>query len=403
MELDLIHLDFWHKPLEDRNRVFRQLRADPRPVFCPTDDGHGFFALTRYGDVLTASRNTQVFSSEPISTSPDNPSPEVLEFAGSIISLDAPQHTRLRRIVSRAFTPKMIGNLAEDIAGIARGIVDDLVDKGPCDFVAEVSMLMPMRVICRMLGIPASMEAEVIGLTDMILAAGDPDYATAGGNDRDATLVAKYTKLHAFAAELASARRRQPGDDLVTKLITADIDGECLTQKELGKFFTLLLVAGSETARNTLSHTLALLTDHPGQRDLLLDDLPGRLPRTIEEVLRYATPTTWMRRDVKSDIELSGNTYRAGDRVVMFYNSANRDETAFKDPDTFDITRHPNPHVSFGAPGPHFCLGAHLARHQISVLLRELFTRLPDIHTTSPGTRHLSSFVNGHQSLPCAF
>ncbi|TYB46396.1 cytochrome P450 [Actinomadura chibensis] len=402
-EVDLFDLEFWGAPQREREELFARLRAEELPVFCPTPDGHGCYALTRYDDVLAASRNTAVFSSEPIATSPDDPPPDVMEFAGSIISLDAPRHTRLRRIVSRAFTPRLIGQMADDIAAIARELVGDLALKGPGDFVADVAAPMPMRVMFRMLGIPDSMQAEMTAVTDMVLGAGDPNYVSPTGEDRSTTLIKKYRKLHELMGELVKERRQRPGDDLVTKLISANVDGESLTAEELGKFFTLLIVAGSETARNTIAHTLDLLTEHPAQRALLLSDLPARLPGAIEEVVRFATPTTWMRRTLTSDFELAGHTYRAGDRVILFYNSANRDERAFTDPAVFDITRDPNPHVAFGAPGPHFCLGANLARHQIAVLFRELFARLPQIRAAGPGERHRSSFVNGFKSLPCEF
>ncbi|WP_255353908.1 cytochrome P450 [Frankia sp. BMG5.23] len=215
--------------------------------------------------------------------------------------------------------------------------------------------------------------------------------------------VRKYRQLHALMHQLAEERRQDPRDDLITRLINANVDGDHLTRDELGKFFTLLIVAGAETARNALSHALALLTEHPEQRSTLLGDLPGRLPGAVEEVIRYATPTTWMRRTLVRPAELSGNVYQPGDRVVMFYNSANRDAAVFDAPDRFDITRDPNPHLGFGGPGPHWCLGAHLARHEITIMLKELLTRLPNVHVSGPAVRQRSSFSNGIKELPCSF
>jgi cytochrome P450 len=321
-----------------------------------------------------------------------------------MIILDDPRHARLRRIVSRAFTRRMIQKAEDDVARLATGIVDALAERGPCDFVTEVAMPMPLKIICSMMGIPESVHADVIGATDVLIQAiGDPEYVPPPGKDRGTLLVEQFTYLHGLMGDLARHRRERPADDMVTALVTANVDGESLSDSDLGKFFTLLVVAGNETTRNALSHALALFTSHPGQRDLLLADLDQRLPAAIEEVVRYATPVNWMRRNVTRDVDLLGHTYRAGDRVVMYYVSANRDESVFADPYGFDITRSPNPHLGFGAPGPHFCLGAHLARREISVMLRELFTRLPGLHATAEPVRQDTSFVNGIKTLPCAF
>ncbi|MCO6010388.1 cytochrome P450 [Actinoallomurus purpureus] len=405
---DLARLEFWARPPAERERVFAALRATGRPVFVGYSPDarqpvNGFFALTRHEQILEVSRNPEVFSSEPTATSLDDPPPALSDFVGSMISLDDPRHARLRRIVSRAFTPRMIKKFEDDVARLAAEIVDRLVERGPCDFVTEVAMPLPLTIICAMMGIPESAYDDVIDATSLILATGDPDYAGPDGRDRVSLLTEKFSFLHALMGELARERRAHPSDDLVTALVSAEVDGESLTERELGKFFGLLVVAGNETTRTALSHALALFTDHPDQRALLLDDLDARLPGAVEEVVRYATPVTWMRRTVTRDVELLGHTYRAGDRVVLYYNSANRDEAVFDRPDVFDITRTPNPHVGFGGPGPHFCLGAHLARREITVLLRELFTRLPAIHATAPPVRQRSSFVNGINQLPCAF
>jgi cytochrome P450 len=405
---ELSRLDFWARPPAERHQVFAALRATKEPVFVDyaPDAGQpvdGFFALTRHEQILDVSRNPEVFSSEPTATSLDDPPPALREFVGSMISMDDPRHARLRRIVSRAFTPRMIKKFEDDVAQVAAEIVDRLVERGPCDFVTEVAMPLPLTIICTMMGIPESEYDAVIDATNLIIGVGDPDYVGPDGEDRASMLVERFSYLHRLMGELARERRARPSDDLVTALVTADVEGESLTERELGKFFGLLVIAGNETTRTALSHALTLFTDHPDQRALLLEDLDARLPGAVEEVVRYATPVTWMRRTVTRDTELLGHTYRAGDRVVLYYNSANRDEAVFDRPDVFDITRAPNPHVGFGGPGPHFCLGAHLARREITVLLRELFTRLPAIHATAPPVRQRTSFVNGISRLPCAF
>jgi cytochrome P450 len=401
---DLSSPDFWALPVAERDAAFAALRSAAAPVFCPRDDGPGYYALTRYDQVVDASRNTAVFSSEPTAVSLNDPPPAARELMGSMISLDDPRHARLRRIVARAFTPRMIAKAADDVARLATEIVDSLVERGPGDFVADVATPMPLQVICSMMGIPESVRPDVIEATNLtIQAVGDPDYMGPDGADRGKVLAEQIGYLHGLAADLARRRRKEPADDMVTALVTADVDGDALGDRDLGRFFALLVIAGNETTRNALSHALALFTEHPGQRDLLLADLDRRLPAAIEEVLRYATPVTWMRRNVTRDVDLLGHSFLAGDRVVMYYASANRDEHVFTDPYRFDITRDPNPHVGFGAPGPHFCLGAHLARREIAIMLRELFTRLPGIHATADPVRQPASFVNGITALPCAF
>jgi methyl-branched lipid omega-hydroxylase len=279
-----------------------------------------------------------------------------------------------------------------------------MIDQGPCDFVSTVAMRLPVEIICAMVGVPRAEYTPVIDATNQLIAAvGDPGYEGVNGKDRTTALVESFSYLHGLMHELAAERRARPGDDLVTSLVTAQVDGEALTANELGKFFSLLVTAGNETTRNAISHALVLLTELPEQRALLMDDLDSRLPAAVEEIVRYVTPVRWMRRNVTRDVELLGHAYRAGDRVILYYNSANHDDTVFADPNKFDITRSPNPHFGFGAPGPHFCLGAHLARREITVLLRELLTRTPEIRATGEPVAVRSSFINGISELPCAF
>jgi cytochrome P450 len=402
--VDLSSLDFWTQPYAERDKVFASLRAAEHPVFCPHPDGSGFYAVTRYDQIVEASRNPRVFSSEPTVTSLDNPMPAVRELLRSMISLDDPDHARLRRIVSRAFTPRLIDKASAEITRLATEIVDSLVERGPCDFVTEVAMPMPLQVICSMMGIPEAVHADVIDATNMVVPAlADPDYVAPDGSERATVLFEQITYLHGLMGDLAYRRRARPADDMITALVNPGADGEALTDRELGRFFTLLAVAGNGSTHNTLSHALSLFTEFPDQRDLLVADLDRRLPTAVEEIIRYATPTNWMRRNVTREVDLLGHIYRAGDRVVLYYVSANRDESVFVDPYGFDITRDPNPHLGFGAAGPHFCLGAQLARREITVMLRELFTRLPGLHATASPRRQRSSFVNGITALPCAF
>lgn len=408
--IHLADLEFWARPPAERDEVFARLRASRGPVLVPESRGSdgtllpGFYALTRHDQITEVSRNPQTFSSEPSAVSLDDPPPQVRELVGSMISMDDPRHARLRRIVSRAFTPRVIKRVNSDVAAVAARIVDALIKRGPCDFVTEAAMPLPLRIICSMMGVPDSEYDSVVDATNHFIAAiGDPDYVGPAGEDRSTVMVEKVSYLHDLMHRLATERRARPAGDLITTLVSADVDGEALDDRELGKFFVLLVAAGNETTRNAIAHGLVLLTEHPDQRAMLLEDLEGRLPGAVEEIVRYATPVTWMRRNLTSDAEVLGHTYRAGDRVILYYNSANRDEAVFADPYTFDITRWPNRHVGFGGPGPHFCLGAHLARREVTVMLHELLTRVPGIHATAKPIRQRTSFVNGITSLPCAF
>jgi methyl-branched lipid omega-hydroxylase len=317
--------------------------------------------------------------------------------------MDDPRHARLRRIVSRAFTPRMIQRFADDVAPIAAGIVDDLLVTGPCDFVEHVAARLPLTIICQLMGIPDDSYAMVLRNTNVILSGMDPDLISEDMDEAVGQILASGAELADLVTTLGHRRAENPADDLISALVTANIDGEQLTTAELASFFILLVVAGNETTRNALSHSLVLLTDFPDQRELLLADVNGRLDGAVEEIVRYASPVMFMRRTVTRDYQMNGHDYHEGDKAVLFYWSANRDESVFPDPGRFDITRSPNPHVGFGGPGPHFCLGAHLARREITEMLRELLTRVPGIRATAPPDRLLSSFINGIKHVPCDF
>jgi cytochrome P450 len=328
---------------------------------------------------------------------------EFNEYFGSMINMDDPRHARLRRIVSRAFTPRMIGKFEQDVARVAAQIVDDLVAGGPCDFVENVAARLPLTIICRMMGVPDSRYDMVLRNTNIILSGADPDFLSADIGEAVGQILTAGQELADLVTGLATTRASHPADDLVSSLVTANIDGEQLTSAELASFFILLVVAGNETTRTAISHALMLLTEHPAQRARLLDAFDDRIGGAVEEIVRYSSPVMFMRRTLTRDYTMNGHAYREGDKAVLFYWSANRDETVFTDPAEFDITRTPNPHVGFGAAGPHFCLGAHLARREITVMLRELLGRIPEVSAAGPPDRLLSSFINGIKRLPCAF
>jgi cytochrome P450 len=376
--------------------------------------GAGFYALVRHIDVVEASRNPEVFSSQPCSNSVADLPGYMARYFGSMINMDDPRHAKIRRIVSRAFTPRVLAKTEEDLQASATRIVDELIADGPGDFVTQVAARLPVQVICDMMGIPESQREKVLRHTNVILGLGDPEYT--GGRQLSTTGITRLGTLNALlrvmasgyqlnhlAMRLARRHRRNPGDDLVSVLVNANVDGERLTDQELGSFFILLVVAGNETTRNAISHGLRLFTDNPQQRELLLEDFDGRIGPAIDEIVRMSTPVIQFRRTLTRDYEMNGQKYHKGDKVLLFYNSANRDEAVFENPDVFDITRSPNPHLGFGGPGPHFCLGANLARREINVMFRELFTRLPDLHASGRPAFLYSNFLNGIKHLPCDF
>jgi cytochrome P450 len=406
-ELDMSQNAFWEQPRPVRYAAYARMRAMSPPPFLdagPSPFGTtepGYYALVRHADVAEASRNPAVFRSGAGATSVYNLPTEFNEYFGSMINMDDPRHARLRRIVSRAFTPKMIKKFTDDVQRTAEGIVDDLLLTGPCDFVEHVAARLPLKIICEMMGIGGEHYAMVLKNTNIILSGADPEFVSENLNEAVTQVLTAGGELADLVTSLAERRQAQPADDLVSALISANIDGEQLTPAELASFFVLLVVAGNETTRNAISHALVLLTEHLDQRLLLLADLEGRIGPAVEEIVRYVSPVIWMRRTLTQDFVMNGHAYAEGDKVLLYYQAANRDESVFTDPERFDITRSPNPHVGFGAAGPHFCLGAHLARREITAVLRELLARVPGIRAAGEPDYLLSSFINGIKHLPC--
>ena len=407
--LDLSQTEFWERPPAERFSAYAQLRAMPQPPYFEAPESpfgtpeRGYYALVRHADVAEASRNAEVFSSAAGATSIIDLPVEFNEYFGSMINMDDPRHARLRRIVSRAFTPKMIKKFEDDVQRAAGEIVDDLLRTGPCDFVQHVSARLPLKIICDMMGIGDEHFAMVLRNTNIILSGADPEFVSEDLNEAITQVLKAGEDLAGLVTGLAERRQAEPADDLVSALATANIDGEQLTTAELASFFILLVVAGNETTRTAISHALNLFTHHPDQRERLLADFEGRIPGAVEEIVRYVSPVIYMRRTVTRDCVMNGHAYREGDKAVLVYQAANRDEAVFGDPERFDIGRSPNPHVGFGSAGPHFCLGAHLARREITAILRELFTRVPGIRAAGEPDYLLSSFINGIKHLPCEF
>ncbi|MGH7746829.1 MAG: cytochrome P450 [Candidatus Dormibacteria bacterium] len=405
-EVDLSSMAFWSTTAVERERSFSVLRRErplswhpplDNPLLPPAAPGEGYWAVVCHADVVAVSKDPQSYCSGRGVMYGDAP-PELLEASQSFLAMDAPRHAKLRRLVASAFTPRRIATIDAQIRAQARAIVDDLAGIGGCDLVEHVSRRLPMWTISEMMGVSPGDSEAFAGMANGLVAAGDPEVT--GDRNPLEVVVECLMGLTRMALELAAARRARPADDLMTALVEAEVDGERLTDQEIGAFFVLLAVAGNDTTRNTISHGLKALSDHPDQRRLLREDFAGRIDRAVEEMVRWATPVMNFRRTATRDVELHGTRVAEGDKVVLFYSSANRDERVFTAPERFDAGRDPNPHVGFGGGGPHFCLGFFLARTQLRSIFDELLHRLPDLEVGEPEYVP-GSFIHGVKRLPC--
>ena len=408
-DIDLSSETFWTAPRDWRFGAFKTLR-DESPFqffeeFVPEDSlfprGPGYRALTRHEDIWHVSRNPQLFCSGNGSNIGDLPV-EINEFFGSMINMDDPKHFRLRSIVSKGFTPKEITALEESVRVRSAAVIDRMFERFPersCDFVREVAALMPLQIICDMMGIPESDEEMIFNWTNTILGVGDPEYV---GSFED--LVRVGGEIFNYALALGEERKKNPGSDIASVMMSAEVDGERLTAQEFGSFFILLVVAGNETTRTAIAHGMRELTLHPDQRALWFGDFETHTKTAVEEIVRYATPVIHFRRTATADTEINGQPIKQGEKVVMFYQSGNRDERVFGNPDSFDITRPLSPaQVGFGAGGPHFCLGANLARREIAVMFDEIRRRVPTLGITGDPAYLQSSFINGIKRMQCTW
>jgi cytochrome P450 len=397
---DISRHAFWRQGPVERAAVFAELRRTQPVSLQPAPEatlvpGRPFWAVTRHADVVHVSRHADVFCSGKGVGLADIPI-EFLELNSSFLVMDAPRHTKLRRIVSGAFTPRRVAQLDEAIAAAAVGFVDRFVDAGGGEVVEGLSLHLPLWAISTMMGVPDEMRPELHRAAEGMVRIQDPEFV-ASGDAAYAMAMESATTLHRLAGELVEARRAEPGDDILSALVDAEIDGERVGAQELGSIFVLFAVAGNDTTRNSISHGIKLFSDHPDQWDRLRDD-PSLLPTTVEEVVRCATPVIHFRRTATIDTELGGALITTGDPVVMFYESANRDEGAFDGPERFDIGRDPNPHLGFGGGGAHHCLGANLARAEMRATFARLAERVTAFDAGDPD--HLtSSFINGIKRL----
>ena len=396
-------------PRDWRDGAFKTLRDEaPFQFFkeyaledSPIPAGPGYRALTRHDDIWHVSRNPQVFCSGKGSNIGDLPV-EINEFFGSMINMDDPKHFRLRSIVSKGFTPKEITALEESVRIRSKSVIDRMFERFPnreCDFVHEVAALMPLQIICDMMGIPESDEEMIFNWTNTILGVGDPEFV---GSFED--LVRVGGEIFAYALALGEDRLKNPRNDIASVMMHAEVDGERLTAQEFGSFFILLVVAGNETTRTAIAHGMRELTIHRDQRDIWFNNFEAHTKTAVEEIVRYATPVIHFRRTATQDTEIAGQKILEGEKVVMFYQSGNRDERVFANPYDFNVLRDPSPaQVGFGAGGPHFCLGANLARREIAVMFDEIRRRVPNLEITSEPAYLQSSFINGIKRMNCAW
>jgi cholest-4-en-3-one 26-monooxygenase len=404
-------VDFDEIDLLDRDRFtqgiphewFTWLRANA-PVFHHDEpDGDGFWVITRYDDIVSCSRDAATFSSAQelggvvMLEGPMAPLPGT-EMAGNMmLFMDPPGHTRYRKLVNRGFTPRMIAALEPHVRELTVRIIEDALakDGGDCDFVVDIAAELPLEVIAELLGVPREDRFKLFDWSNRMVGSEDPEYQVSEEHVTEAQV-----EMFMYAQQLAEQRRAEPREDIVTTLLNAEVEGDSLTEMDFNLFFMLLSVAGNETTRNAIAHGMNAFLENPDQWDLLVSDPPAHIHGATEEILRWASPVLFFRRNARQDFEVRGQVIKAGEKISLWYISANRDEDVFTDPFTFDITRDPNPHIAFGGGGPHFCLGAQLARLEIRLLFEELAARVPHLEARGEPERLRSNFIGGIKHLP---
>lgn len=376
---------------------YRWLRENAPVYWHPEHDGPGFWAITRYADIRAISRQPKLYSSAErgvmLAESDDL---ALMIQRQMMLVMDPPEHDRFKLLVSRGFTPKRAELLRVRIEQLAREIVDDVIERGECDLVHDVAGRLPSGLIAELMGIPREDGERLYELTELMHTTDD---SVATPEQRGAATL----EMLSYAAETAARKRVEPGDDIASALVQAEVDGVGLTDGELQWFFLLLVNAGGDTTRNLLASGIQLLFDHPDERARLAADLDTLLPTTVEEMLRSTSPVVHFRRTAMAGTVVHDQPIAAGDKLMVFYGSGNRDDEVFAEPDRFDVGRDPNPHMAFGGGGPHLCLGLHVARIEISAMLRELMVRLPDLAPAGPREPLASNFISGTRTMPVRF
>jgi cholest-4-en-3-one 26-monooxygenase len=380
------------------HEAMRVLRQEDPVHFHKEPGGPGFWALTKYDDVMAVGKDPHTFSSFRGGTNiQDYPPDNLSTIQLLMLNMDPPQHNKFRKLASKGFTPRMVAAMEPKIRDACRAIVDKIAERGECDFVRTVSAELPLVVICDLIGVPQEERGKLFDWSNRLIGFDDPEFQTSLEDGRMAAM-----EMWMYANSLAEGRKGKNGDDLVTVLINAEIEGERLTEMEFDAFFLLLAVAGNETTRNAISGGMLALFDNPEQWARIVKD-PALVPGAIEEILRWVTPVNYFRRTATKDTQIRGQKIKENDKVCMYYSSANRDEEVFGPTSmTFDITRSPNEHLAFGG-GQHFCLGASLAKLEMRLLFEEIARRLPDLQLSGKPRRLRSNFINGVKEIPVRF
>ena len=378
---------------------FTWLRHNAPVSHHPEPEGPGFWAITKHADIVTCNRDAQTFSSDQDRGGVvmlEEREPSEMEQSGGklMLMMDPPDHTRYRKLVNRGFTPRMIGLLEPHVRDLTRRIVDDALAKRDVDFVVDVAAELPLEIIAELIGVPQRDRHKIFEWSNRMVGSEDPEYSVSEEEVNDALV-----EMFLYAQKLADEHRDSPQDDIISRLLESDIDGDHLSDMDFNLFFLLLAVAGNETTRNAISHGLNAFLENPDQWDALVEDPEGRMDGAVEEVLRWASPVLFFRRNATRDFDLHGHEIREGDKIALWYISANRDEDVFDDPFRFDIERSPNPHIAFGGGGPHFCLGSQLARLEIRALFDELARRVPRLHQRAEPEFLRSNFIGGIKHL----
>ena len=358
--------------------------------------GPGFWAITRYEDCVTVNRDYERFSSAAQGTMPFEMEPDEIAQQGlMMLNMDPPLHTRYRRLVNKGFTPRMVRDLEESIHRATDAIIDEVIEKGEADFVTQISAELPLQVIAELLGVPSDDRHRMFEWSNRMVGSEDPEYAVSEDQAASAQM-----EMFAYANQLAEARRSAPKDDIISVLLASEIDGDALTELEFNLFFMLLAVAGNETTRNAIAHGMNAFLENPDQYRRLVEQPTELINSATEEILRWASPVMYFKRYVTKPTKVGGQALSPGEKVSMWYVSANRDEDVFSDPFAFDISRDPNPHIAFGGGGPHHCLGSNLARMEIRVLFEELARRVPELEALEAPQPLRSNFIGGIKHLP---
>lgn len=402
IDVDLWNFDAFQR--QEHHGLLEQLReTDPGIHWIDEGDrGPGYWAVTRLEHLQEVNRHPEIFSSNERGTQmmepDDGDAASSFRREHIMIDMDPPKHTRYRRLVSRGFTPRMIGLLEDYLENRTAMILDRVTEAGRCEFVTEISAELPLQAIAEMMGIPVEDRQMIFEWTNKFIGIEDPDFV-----DSHDEVMAAMAELYAYSHALQEQRRTEPADDIITTLLQADFDGEKLSEIEFDMFFLLLCVAGNETTRNSITRGMKAFFEFPDQWNRFVSDPDRYMDTAVEEIVRWATPVLHFRRQALVDHRLGGVDIAAGDKVVMWHVAANRDPRAFDDPWTFDIGREPNNHVGFGGGGPHFCLGANLARMEIRLMFREIARRMPDIHLDGEIRYLRSNFIGGIKEMPVAY